>query len=197
VTAEHAFDAFVTAWERGERPDPAAAVAAADVKEREALAVMLAAYLEAHPRVDVTEAEVAARAADPASTPPQAWDELLPALRARTATTRGVLVARLAEALGFPGARAQVEEHVHGLETGQLDPRRVRPAVVAALAHILAVPEAVLEAGRRLPPAVEVAPSAVFHRPAPPLPPPAPAAGPEAGAEARVPAVDDLFTGDG
>lgn len=198
MTAEQAFDAFVAARERGERPDPAAAVAGADEGERAALAVMLAAYLEAHPRTDVTEAEVAARAADPASDPPRAWDELLPALRARTGTTRGALVARLAEALGFPQAGAQVEEHVHGLETGQLDPRRVRPAVVAALARVLGVPEAVLEAGRRLSPAGPVAPTAAFHRAAPPLPREALAAALAAAPEQpRIPELDDLFTGDG
>ena len=198
MSAERAFDAFVSAWERGERPDPAAAVAAADEGEREALAVMLAAYLSAHPRTDVTEAEVAARAADPASEPPRAWDELLPALRARTGTTRGALVTRLAEALGYPQARTQVEEHVHGLETGRLDPRRVRPAVVAALAAILQVPEAVLEAGRALPPAGEVAPATAFHRPAPAAPREALAAALAAAPEQpRIAAVDDLFTGDG
>ena len=145
MSAERAFADFAAAWERGEQPDPAAAIAAAAEGDREPLAGMLAAYLAAHPRVDITEEEVAARAADSRSEPPRAWPELLPALRARSGTTRGALVTRLAEALGHPEARAQVEEHVHGLETGQLAAARVRPPVVAALARILDVPEAVLE----------------------------------------------------
>jgi hypothetical protein len=197
VNAEQAFDAFAAEWERGERPDPVAAVAAVDEKEREAFAVMLAAYLSAHPRADVTEPEVAARAADPASEPPQAWDDLLPALRARTGTTRGALVERLAEALGFPQARAQVGEYVHGLETGQLESRGVRPAVVAALAAILDVPQAVLEAGRRLPPAGTVSLALAFHREAPALAKDALAAASPAPEQPPIPEVDDLFTGDG
>ncbi len=36
-------------------------------------------------------------------------------------------MTRLAAALGHPEAKAQVEEHVHELETGQLAAARVRP----------------------------------------------------------------------
>jgi hypothetical protein len=194
VSAEQAFADFVAARERGERPDPAAAIAAAGEADRAPLAAMLAAYLAENPREDVTEAEVVARAADPRSDPPQAWPELLPALRARTGTTRGALVARLAAMLGYPDAREQVEEHVHDLETGQLAPARVRPPVVAALARILQVPEAVLEMGRRIapPPAPEMV--TMFHRAAPLMAPPPPVA--EDPDEApRVAEIDDLFTG--
>jgi hypothetical protein len=197
MSAERAFDAFVAAWERGERPDPAAAVAAADVADREALAAMLAAYLAANPRTDVTEGRVMARAAHPSSDPPQAWAEVLPALRARTGTTRGALVARLAEMLGFPEARAQVEEHVHALETGQLAPARVRPPVVAALARILEVPEGLLEMGRGIaPPQVGMTAASAFLRAAPAGAPP-PAAAEATDAAPRVAEIDDLFTGGG
>jgi hypothetical protein len=106
-----------------------------------------------------------------------------------------VLVTELAAALGHPEARAQVEEHVHGLETGQLAARRVRPPVVAALARILAVPESLLEQGRRIP-----SPRLVldlqhprFERRAR-LGAPEPAATTPEAAE-RVAAIDDLFTG--
>jgi hypothetical protein len=195
MSAERAFADFTAAWEGGERPDPAAVIAAAPQADREPLAAMIAAYLAAHPRADVTEAEVAARAADPRSEPPRAWAELLPALRARTGTTRSALVERLAAALGHPEARAQVEEHVHDLETGQLEPRRVRPPVVAALAQILDVPETLLELGRRmLPPAAAPSPAAAYHRLALQqldMPTPSRASdGPK-----RVAAIDDLFTG--
>ena len=72
---------------------------------------------------------------------------------------------------------------------------RVRPAVVAALAAILEVPESLLEAGRRLTPAgAEPAAVAAFSRA-------------ERGREvavadeefpdapARIPEIDELFTG--
>lgn len=194
MRAEAVFNDFVAAWERGEQPDPAAAIAAAGEVDREPLGAMLAAYLAANPRTDITEAEVDARAADPLSEPPRAWPELLPALRARRGTTRGTLVARLAAALGHPDANAQVEEYVHELETGQLAPTRVRPPVVAALAKILEVPEALLELGRGIvpPPAGATAASA-FMRAAPAGAPPPVVE--EASTAPRVAEIDDLFTG--
>jgi len=124
----------------------------------------------------------------------------LPALRTRTGTTRGALVARLAEALGHPDARAQVEEHVHELETGQLPPARVRPPVVAALARILQVPEALLEMGRGIaPPPVDAsqAPLALYRQAPPAAPLPEVAAEAREAMEARNAEVDDLFTGGG
>jgi hypothetical protein len=207
VSAEHAFDAFVAAWERGEQPDPAAAIAAVGEADREPLAAMLAAYLAANPREDVSEDEVDARAADPLSEPPRAWAELIPALRERTGTTRGTLVTRLAELLGHPAARAQVEEYVHELETGQLAPARVRPPVVAALAKILDVPEALLELGRRIvPPPAAGSDAVTLFRAGPPVATP-PTATPAAATPSididavrqslpeRDAEVDDLFTG--
>jgi hypothetical protein len=196
MSAERAFDDFVAARERGEQPDPAAAIGSVDEPDREPLAAMLATYLAAHP-TDVTEEQVMARAAHPSSDPPQAWAEVLPALRARTGTTRGALVARLAEMLGFPEARAQVEEHVHALETGQLAPARVRPPVVAALARILQVPEELLEMGRRIaPPQAGMTAASAFLRAAPAGAPP-PAAAEASDAAPRVAEIDDLFTGGG
>ena len=194
MSAERGFADFTAAWERGERPDPAAAIAAAGKADREPLAAMIAAFLAAHPRTDVSADEVAARAADPRSEPPRAWAELLPALRARTGTTRGALVTELAAALGHPEARAQVEEHVHDLETGQLEPRRVRPPVVAALARILDVPEALLELGRRMVPEAAPPDTVLYLRRSVVMSePPEPAAAP--GQAERNAAIDDLFTG--
>ena len=193
---EERFDAFAAAWERGENPDPAAALADAPEDERAALGGMIAAYLSANPRTAVPEDVVAARAADPASEPPLAWPELLPELRLRTKTTRSALVKRLAAALGYPDATEQVEEHVHGLETGALPAARVRPKVVAALARILDVPEALLDAGRRMGPAAGAPPAATtaFLREA--QPPAMPATADElTDAAARNPEIDDLFTG--
>lgn len=195
MSAERAFDEFVAARERGEQPDPAATIGSVDEGDREALAGMLAAYLAANPGA-VTEEQVMARAAHASSEPPVAWVELLPALRARTGTTRGALVTRLAEMLGYPKAQAQVEEHVHHLETGQLEPARVRPPVVAALARILQVPEEVLEMGRRIapPPGPEVV--TLFHRAAPRMAPP-PSAAEDRDEAPRIAEIDDLFTGGG
>jgi hypothetical protein len=192
---EERFEAFVSAWEQGENPDPAAAIADAPQEERPALGGMIAAYVSANPRTDVPEDVVAARAADPASDPPLAWPDLLPELRHRAAITRSALVRRLARALGFPDATEQVEEHVHGLETGGLPARRVRPAVVAALASILQVPESLLEAGRRLSrPGVQPAAMTAFSRAERAREAAAPVE--EIGtAPARVPEIDDLFTG--
>jgi hypothetical protein len=197
MSAERAFEEFVAARDRGEQPDPAAAIASVGEADREPLAAMLATYLAANPST-VTEEHAMARAARPDSQPPVAWVELLPALRARTGTTRGALVARLAEMLGFPDARAQVDEHVHDLETGQLEPARVRPPVVAALARILKVPEAVLEMGQRTAPTETLSLARLdiaFHREAPAAAPPP--AGDASEAAPRVPEIDDLFTGGG
>jgi len=193
---EQRFDAFAAAWERGENPDPAAAVAEAPDDERAALGGMIAAYLAANPPADVPEEVVRARAADPASEPPLAWPELIPELRLHTRTTRSALVERLAAALGYPDATDQVEEHVHGLETGALPAARVRPKVVAALARILEVPESLLEAGRRMAPAAGAQPAAMqaFLREAQPLE--APTSLQHAPPELpRDPEIDDLFTG--
>jgi hypothetical protein len=196
MNAEERFTEFVAACERGERPDPAKAIVVAGEADREPLAAMITAYLAAHPRADVTADEVDARAADPRSDPPpQAWPELLPALRERTRTTRSALVAALAAALGFPDAKEQIEEHVHALETGQLEPRAVRPPVVAALARILQVPEWVLERGRRLAsPAAQMETITLFHRQA--RLDPSISATPMPSSEVkRIPEIDDLFTG--
>jgi hypothetical protein len=192
---EERFEAFASAWERGENPDPAAVLADAPEDERAALGGMIAAYLSASPRMDVPEDVVAARAAGPASEPPVAWPELLPALRERARITRSALVGRLAAALGFPDATDQVEEHVHGLETGGLPAARVRPAVVAALASILEVPESLLEAGRRLGrPGVEPAAMAAFSRAERARAAAAPMEELQ-DTPARNPEIDDLFTG--
>jgi hypothetical protein len=192
---EERFEAFASAWERGENPDPAAAVADAPEDERPALGGMIAAYLSANPRTDIPEEVVRARAADPASEPPVAWPELLPELRRHARITRSALVRRLAAALGYPDSTEQVEEHVHGLETGGLPAARVRPAVVAALAAILQVPESLLETGRRLAgPGAQPAAMAAFARAerareaATPMEEPGETA-------ARNPEIDDLFTG--
>ena len=190
-TAEQLFGRFVDARERGESPDPADAIDAAGEHEREPLAAMLALYLAGHPRTHVPEELVAARAADPRGVLSLAWPQLLPALRAETGTTRGVLVRRLAEALGHPRAIDQVDEHVHGLEAGLLDPAAVQPPVVAALAAIFGVGRELLERGRHLTAPEPAGATAAFARPAA-LAAPAGASAVD-GKEPRVAEIDRLF----
>jgi hypothetical protein len=94
--------------------------------------------------------------------------------------------------LGVSGAETQVGDYVHQLEVGSLSPRRVRPAVVDALATIFSVPRAVLDQGRYLEIQAEPSASLAFARMA---------AGPDhterlfADEPARSARVDDLFTG--
>jgi hypothetical protein len=114
--------------------------------QRSRLADMLEAYLVARPRSAIAEAEldaVSSSLEDAAS-----WPELLPMLREQRGITRGGLVQRLADALGFPDATKQVEGYVHELESGELDPRHVRERVVTALAGIFSVSAELLERGR-------------------------------------------------
>jgi hypothetical protein len=161
--AQELFDRFVEAHAAGNRPDPAAAIAEAGY-DAESLSAMLVAYLATHPHQPTAD-EVLAMAARPELDGPRPWPELLPELRKRSHTSRSSLVRQLAEKLGVARSEPQVEGYVHELETGQLSPQRVRPAVVDALAAILAVPRAVLEAGRSLPePQTFSAPRAVFAR---------------------------------
>jgi hypothetical protein len=164
--------------------------------QRSRLADMLEAYLIARPRDGIGDAEL-----DAVSTSIDAaaasWPELLPMLREQRGITRGGLVQRLADALGFPDAAKQVEGYVHELESGELDPRHVRERVVAALASILSVSAELLERGRlrQAPgPRFEAAAAVAFSRQAPV---PSPAAEqlfeqPDGG---RHQEIDDLFTG--
>lgn len=190
--AQELFERFVDAHAAGERPDPAHAVAEAG-PDADALSAMLVAYLASHPHQPTSD-EVLDMAARPELEPARPWPELLPELRERSHTTRGSLIRQLAEKLGVAQSESQVEGYVHELETGQLSPQRVRPAVVDALAAILAVPRAVLEAGRSLPePQALSAPSAVFARAA--EAPSADAMSMLADEAPPDPRVDDLFTG--
>jgi hypothetical protein len=164
--------------------------------QRSRLADMLEAYLVARPRSAIAEAELAAVSSsleDAAAS----WPELLPMLREQRGITRGGLVQRLADALGFPDATKQVEGYVHELESGELDPRHVRERVVTALASILSVSAELLERGRlRHAFGVEADLSAplAFSRQAPV---PSPAAEPlfEEPAAGHHGEIDELFTG--
>jgi hypothetical protein len=184
------FGRYVEEAAAGGHPDVGAYLDRAG-EERETLAGMLAAHEALHPRAAVPEDVVAARAA---SAPSLEWDTLLPVLREERGTSRGELVARLAAAIGHPGAREQVADYVHLLETGGLAARSVRPAVVDALAAVLAVPRDVLEAARRLAPRAGGAEATVtFARHSVADLPVASALFDDA--HSRSEEVDDLFTG--
>jgi hypothetical protein len=188
--ATELFERYVAARRDGRAPDPLDLLDEAG-PAREELASMLVPYLASHPRADVPEQAVAARAALPASEPPAGWDVLIPRLRERRGTTRGQLAAALAAALGHPRERRRVGEYLHELEVGELSPRRVRPPVVDALARILGAPREVLERARSVPPspppaAVAYSRMAVSADAAPPWAEAAPAPPDE---------LDDLFTG--
>jgi hypothetical protein len=189
---ERLFAEFLDAREAGREPDPADFIAQAG-DEGEALAGMLTAYLVMHPTTEVSEEAVLALAASPELELPKPWPELLPELRERHGILRKQLLAEVMIALQAQGAAIlQVEEYLHELETGQLDPRRVRPAVVDALAHALEAPRSLLESSRWLQPRARPAREIAFARKAlaseyQPMaiadtPPPDPR-------------IDDLFTG--
>jgi hypothetical protein len=143
------FQRYLEQCRDGAPPDPVPLIAEAG-DQAEALAGMIAAYLAATPPAPVAAEQVLALAARPQLEPPRPWPQLLPELRRRRGTTRAELVRRLAERLGVAGSEPQVAGYVHELETGLLSPRRVRPAVVAALAWALEAPQALLEGSRRL-----------------------------------------------
>jgi hypothetical protein len=187
------FEQYLDQRASGQSPDAAALVHEAG-DQADVLAGMIAAYAATHP-ADVTEDQLEQMAARPELEPPRPWPELLPALRERTHTTRAALVSRLCEALGVSGSEQQVGDYVHELEAGLLSPARVRPVVVSALAAILDVPRALLEASRGL--AAEPPPSAAptFARSADHVDDGLRSLGAlEPDADLRV---DDLFTGGG
>lgn len=161
--ATELFERYLGELEAGGRPDPAAFVADAG-DEADQLSSMIATYLTTHPRTDIPADEVLEMAAKPELEPPRPWSQLLPELRARTGTRRDELVRRLAEVLGVKGSEPQVDGYVHELETGQLSPRRVRPAVVKALATVLAAPVSLLLESRALEPPPPAPMGTVFAR---------------------------------
>lgn len=185
------FERYLGELQAGGHPDPAAYVSDAG-DEADQLSGMIVAYLATHPRTDVSADEVLALAARPELEPPRPWSQLLPELRARTGTRRDELVRWLAELLHVQGSEPQVDGYVHELETGQLSPRRVRPAVVQALATVLAAPISLLLESRGLEPPESSPMGTVYARMA---------AAPSLdrsmlqSESSSDPRVDDLFTG--
>jgi hypothetical protein len=188
------FERFVEQLASGGRANVAEVVIEAG-DQGEVLAAMIASYLATRPTAQPDAAEVAAFASRPELDPPRPWQELLPALRKQARLNRTELVRRLAALLGVQGSESQVGGYLHELETGLLEPARVRRPVVEALASIFAVPATLLETSRRLPGLPPPNRAIVFSR----------AAGVDASASLAMlddepptdPRVDDLFTGGG
>lgn len=93
------------------------------------------------------------------------WSEVLTAARKAEGLKRPALVAQLAARLGVgdDAGRARLEERYHELETGQLEPARVRPAVVDALGDLLGGIRETL-AATRLNPLPDLGPAVALNR---------------------------------
>lgn len=201
MSRERILGEFVDAYASGGRPEVDDYLARAVPGERDALAREIAAFLEHAPAPrhgDAARAGIAAEAltrgiADLVDEP-GLWPALLPALRRRARVRRDELTARLADALGVPGAVAKVARYYHGMEAGTLDPAGVSRRVLLALAPLLEVSARELEgAGAFGPPArmdMEVAFSRADMAASPLEVAPPMAASPEPPDE-----VDRLFTG--
>lgn len=122
------------------------------------------------------------------------WSEVLTAARKAEGLKRPALVARLADRLGIGDAagRARLEERYHELETGQLEPTRVRPAVVDALGDLLGGIRETL-AATRLNPLPDLGPAVALNRSGDMLADAAMLQAPPPEPTASELAVDDLF----
>jgi hypothetical protein len=93
------------------------------------------------------------------------WAEILESARLEASIKRPALLAQLAERLGIRGEEAQerLNERYHELETGQLEPARVQPALLDALGDLLGGIRETL-AATRFNPIPDLGPSAVLNR---------------------------------
>lgn len=93
------------------------------------------------------------------------WPEILETARLEASIKRPALLAQLAERLGIRGEEAQerLSERYHELETGQLEPARVQPALLDALGDLLGGIRETL-AATRFNPIPDLGPSAVLNR---------------------------------
>jgi hypothetical protein len=93
------------------------------------------------------------------------WAEILESARLDASIKRPALLAQLAERLGIRDEAAQerLNERYHELETGQLEPARVQPALLDALGELLGGIRETL-AATRFNPIPDLGPSAVLNR---------------------------------
>lgn len=93
------------------------------------------------------------------------WAEILESARLEASIKRPALLAQLAERLGIRGEAAQdrLAERYHELESGQLEPARVQPALLDALGDLLGGIRETL-AATRFNPLPELGPSFALNR---------------------------------
>jgi hypothetical protein len=190
--------------------DPRPYLAQATGTDRELLAGLIDAYLEAAPR---RELDAAALRASPAGVVAEGvqrslegqsgmWPSVLPRLRARARLRRAELVGQLAARLGAQAEEEKVALYYHQMEQGLLPERGVSETVLEALGQIVDWSgEALRKAGQMPAPGPPRGdPGAVFARTtvgrvAPPPPGQAPSEGATAEASEDWDEVDRLFRG--
>jgi hypothetical protein len=190
--------------------DPRPFLAQATGADRELLAGLIDAYLEAAPR---RELDAAALRASPAGAVAEGvqrslegqsgmWPSVLPRLRARARLRRAELVGQLAARLGAQAEEEKVALYYHQMEQGLLPERGVSETVLEALGQIVDWSgEALRKAGQMPAPGPPRSdPGAVFARTtvgrvAPPPPGQAPSEGAAAEATEDWDEVDRLFRG--
>lgn len=139
--------AFTECWHAGLRPDVAAFLAAVPARQQGELADALQAFLSDGPPPRYDEHTLAAlESSQPVREAVRAidgqagtWPLLLPALRRQRRLRQADVAQRLASELGFPSAQERVREHLHDMECGTADARRVSARVLTALARVLGI----------------------------------------------------------
>jgi hypothetical protein len=98
------------------------------------------------------------------------WAEILETARLEASIKRPSLLAQLAERLGIHGEQAQerLAERYHELETGQLEPAGVQPALLDALGDLLGGIRDTL-AATRFNPLPDLGPAVALQRSAEPI----------------------------
>jgi hypothetical protein len=192
-TITELFARYRAAYEAGERPDMAAALAEAG-DDAELLALVLEEYHAVTPApLDLDAIE--ALAASPAFAP--TFGEVLRAAWTQQGMLRRALVDRLVAELGLRAeARGRLDERLHQVEIGQHPARQLSSRLLAALDRILPGVSAALSAAPQGS-GISARPSRVFSRlsdePRGVVAPPAHAAAP---APSEFPEVDELFQAD-
>lgn len=164
--SQQLFQAFADRYRAEGSADPRDYLSQADGADREELRALIEGFLERVPRRDwdrasypgslgeraVASATGAGRdeAGEPIDQGELAgtWPDLLPKLRHDASLKRSELVAKLADALGFPDRSDKVAVYYHRMEQGMLPSEGVSTRVLDALGQIVGAPaEALRRAG--------------------------------------------------
>jgi transcriptional regulator with XRE-family HTH domain len=137
--------AFVQEWEAGRRPNVEAVLTSAPAGQQGELTDAIETFLCNAPLPRYDEQTLAAlESSQPVREAARAiggrsgtWPLLLPALRRERRLTREEVAERLGTDLGYPSAFERVRQHLHAMEYGTADARRVSSRVLAALARVL------------------------------------------------------------